>query len=445
MRLTVSVCNRRRCADAQEIRWEFSQRAPLRRRAGNTLGTRASRPRRGRDALVPRLVPCKRGHRGRDALVASGDALVPGLFLANARGCVGASARASILGLCVVAVSGCGGEPELVTRSGIPAVHAVVETEPVRGEGDAADDPAIWIHPHDASLSLILGTDKRRGLSVYNLSGQEVQFLPRGRLNNVDLRQNVPMVAGLVTLAAATNRSERALDIFEVSGDGRVEHLLAQALEIEDPYGICMHLDAHGLAYAYVNGSDGAYEIWQLSAGGQLTPERIDRFSVETKPEGCVVDDVTGIAYVGEEEHGIWKMPAGAGGFQEKTLLDTVASDRLTADVEGLDIYRAADGPALLVASSQGDNTYAVYDLDNGDAYLGSVRITDDPEAGIDGAEETDGLAVSSVNLGPGFEAGVLVVQDGYNRLPQARQNFKLVPWSSVAQALNLPGAQDAD
>ena len=48
---------------------------------------------------------------------------------------------------------------------------------------------------------------------------------------------------------------------------------------------------------------------------------------------------------------------------------------------------------------------------------------------------------MSAVNLGPGFEAGVLVVQDGYNRLPEARQNFKLVPWSSVARALNLPGA----
>ena len=42
-------------------RWEFWQRAPLRWRAGNN-GARASRPRRGRDALVPRLVPCKGGH-----------------------------------------------------------------------------------------------------------------------------------------------------------------------------------------------------------------------------------------------------------------------------------------------------------------------------------------------------------------------------------------------
>ena len=333
--------------------------------------------------------------------------------------------------------SGCSEEPP-PPRTDLPSVHAVVETEPVRGEGDAADDPAIWIHPDDASLSLILGTDKRRGLAVYDLSGREVQFLPRGRVNNVDLRQGAAMSGGPETLAVATNRTERAMDIFTVSAEGHVELALAQPLEIADPYGICMHLDAAGAAYAYVNGSDGEYEIWRLNPGGALAPQRIDRFSLPTKPEGCVVDDHTGIAYIGEEEHGIWKMPARAGGFEDKTLLDSVESDHLTADVEGLDIYRNGEGEATLVASSQGDYTFAFYDLNDGDRYLGSVRIADSPVPEIDGAEETDGLAVSAVNLGPGFEQGVLVVQDGFNRRPEETQNFKLVPWSSVATALTL-------
>lgn len=313
-----------------------------------------------------------------------------------------------------------------------------METEPVRGKGDAADDPAIWIHPSDPLSSLILGTDKRRGLAVYDLSGQEVQFLPRGRINNVDLRQAVAMADGPVTLAVATNRTEGAMDIFTVSGEGRVELALAQPLEIDDPYGICMQLDRTGAAHAYVNGSGGEYEIWRLNEGGELAPERIGRFSLPSKPEGCVVDDRAGIAYIGEEEHGIWKMPARAGGFAEKTLLDSVDSPRLAADVEGLDIYRGVDGAAILVASSQGDYSYAFYDLNDGDRYLGSVRIADNPNLEIDGAEETDGLAVSAVNLGPGFEQGVVVVQDGFNRLPEENQNFKLVPWSSVAAALTL-------
>ena len=341
-----------------------------------------------------------------------------------------------LLGVCFA--SGCTDEVPAEFRSDLPVLHAVVETEPVRSEGDAADDPAIWIHPEDASSSLILGTDKRLGLAVYDLSGREVQFLERGRINNVDLRQGVAMADGPATLAAATNRTERAMDIYRVSSAGRVELALEQPLEVEDPYGICMHLDAAGIAYAYVNGSDGAYEIWRLNEGGKLAPERIDRFSVQTKPEGCVVDDITGIAYIGEEEHGIWKMPARAGGSGEKVLLDSVESARLTADVEGLDIYRTAAGRAILVASSQGDYSFAFYDLNDGDRYLGSVRIGDSPVAEIDGAEETDGLAVTSVNLGTGFELGLLVVQDGFNRRPKETQNFKLVPWTAVAAALKL-------
>jgi 3-phytase len=38
---------------------------------------------------------------------------------------------------------------------------ARVETEPVPSSGDAADDPAIWVHPGDPARSLVLGTDKK--------------------------------------------------------------------------------------------------------------------------------------------------------------------------------------------------------------------------------------------------------------------------------------------
>jgi hypothetical protein len=40
---------------------------------------------------------------------------------------------------------------------------AVVQTEPVPSQSDAADNPAIWSHPGDPALSLVLGTDKKGG------------------------------------------------------------------------------------------------------------------------------------------------------------------------------------------------------------------------------------------------------------------------------------------
>ena len=57
---------------------------------------------------------------------------------------------------------------------------------------------------------------------------------------------------------------------------------------------------------------------------------------------------------------------------------------------------------------------------------------------GIDGASETDGLEVTSANLGGPWSQGLLVVQDGRKRMPESTQNFKLVPWADIARALGL-------
>ena len=61
-----------------------------------------------------------------------------------------------------------------------------------------------------------------------------------------------------------------------------------------------------------------------------------------------------------------------------------------------------------------------------------------DGPGGIDGISETDGLEVTSRNLGPGFEHGAMIAQDGRNLLPNARQNFKYVSWTDIARALDL-------
>ncbi|MGH9801131.1 MAG: phytase, partial [Blastocatellia bacterium] len=74
-----------------------------------------------------------------------------------------------------------------VSAEGLEAIHATVETDPVPSGGDAADDPAIWIHPTDPVLSTIIGTNKQGGLAVYDLGGKQIQYLADGRMDNVDL------------------------------------------------------------------------------------------------------------------------------------------------------------------------------------------------------------------------------------------------------------------
>ena len=72
-------------------------------------------------------------------------------------------------------------------------------------------------------------------------------------------------------------------------------------------------------------------------------------------------------------------------------------------------------------------------------ALRGAFRVGVNAVAGIDGASETDGLDVTSANLGGPWSKGMLVVQDGRKRMPEQAQNFKYIPWSDVANALHLP------
>src|SRR3546814_5500042 len=99
-------------------------------------------------------------------------------------------------------------------------------------------------------------------------------------------------------------------------------------------------------------------------------------------------------------------------------------------------IYKQDDGKGYLVVSSQGNDSYALFRREGDSAYVGSFRIGADIAAGIDGVSETDGLDVTSRAAGPGFPRGLMVVQDGRNVSPPENQNFKLVPWERIAEAL---------
>jgi len=345
--------------------------------------------------------------------------------------------RAQICLLAAALLAAC--DAEVPVREDARIVHPLLETSPVPSDDDAADDPAIWVNPADSGASIVLGTDKRSGLAVYDLGGDEVQFLQRGRLNNVDLRAGIAIGGERSTLAVASNRSSQAIDIFTISAQGQVEFALEVPLTLADPYGICMGVDEAGQAHVFVNSTDAEYQHWHLNPGDRLEPELRGSWKLDSGPEGCAVDDATWTLYLGEEEHGVWFMPADAARVGEMRLLDAIASGRLVADVEGVDVYRGPAGEFLLVVSSQGDNSFAVYDLASDNRYLGSFRIAASEQGGIDGAEETDGIAVTSVALGDAFPRGLLVVQDGINEAPRANQNFKFVSWADVEQALELP------
>lgn len=309
-------------------------------------------------------------------------------------------------------------------------VQPKLETPPVGSRDDAADDPAIWVDYQDPGRSLILGTDKDAGLYVYDLTGNQVQYLPAGRVNNVDLRQQ-PWGEQGMSVAVASHREPSALVVFTLDHASReVREVRRISVDLTEPYGVCLYQDADAQPWVILNDKDGTFVQYRLERDYGITEAR--RFATATQPEGCVADDATGMLYLGEEMHGIWRTSADPASTGELEPFAAIADGHMTADVEGLALY-AGNGRRYLVASSQGDNSFAVFDADSG-AYVTSFHVGRHPE--IDDVSETDGIAITATSL-PGFPGGLLVVQDGYNAKPLANQNFKLVPWQRIAPLLN--------
>lgn len=325
------------------------------------------------------------------------------------------------------------------------AIHNVVasaETDPVpQGEkDDAADDPAIWIHQAYPDSSRIVGTDKKGGLAVYNLNGKELGYYADGLMNNIDIRYSYELNNRSVDVLAASNRSGNTIDLYSIDKNGILKKNYKRQLKTEmtdEVYGLCMYKsNKSGKFYVFINNKSGDVEQWELFTNGNLLDGTIVRkLKVPTQVEGMVADDENATLFVGEEDTGIWKFNAEPDASVLGTLIAFSSEEdnlNIKFDIEGLAIYNLDMGKGYLIASSQGNNSYAVFSRETPYKYLGSFSIVDGI---VDGVESTDGLDVTNVPLGKNFPKGLLVVQDGSNndKGKAAPQNFKLVPWDSVA------------
>jgi 3-phytase len=337
------------------------------------------------------------------------------------------------LGLLLVACA----PPAVVPGVPTASVTADAETVAVRNGDDAADDPAIWRNAGNPAASLIVGTDKQAGLYVYDLAGKVRDFRDAGRVNNVDL---VETPAGVIV--AASDRSDEAnahIALFRLdTATARLVPMGRVPAGTGEAYGMCLW-QSNNVLTAFIVIKDGTIRQIELDTAN-ATGRIVRTMKLDTQSEGCVVDPRTARLYVAEEDVGIWRWDARASGSTRPVKLAGVDGKRLVADVEGLaiapedSVYGAVNG-GWLVASSQGDNAYAVYRLSD-DHYVGRFRMKDGV---VGGTQETDGIAVVTGDFGAGFNGGfadgLMVAQDGEN-VPT--QNFKLVGWSKVKAALGL-------
>ena len=327
-------------------------------------------------------------------------------------------------------------EPRATPGVAADSVTAAVETEPVPSSGDAADDPAIWVNPADPSRSTVIGTDKEGGLAVYDLGGKQLQYLPDGQMNNVDLRDGFALAGANVTLVTASNRDDNTIAIYKVDpASRRLENVAARDIHPGlETYGSCMYRSTRtGRLYYIVDSKDGDVEQWELfDVGGRVDAKRVRRFDVGSQIEGCVADDELARLYVSEEDVGIWRYGAEPTDGDERVKIDSTGSDgHLVADVEGLAIAQGGAGEGYLIASSQGDSSYVLYERGGSNPFVHRFEVRDGD--GIDGTGDTDGIEVTTADLGGTFPGGLFVAQDGDN--DGGNQNYKLVPWQNVIRA----------
>jgi 3-phytase len=324
--------------------------------------------------------------------------------------------------------------PAALAAAALETVMATVETDPVPNGGDAADDPAIWVNPNDPAQSVIIGTDKRGGLAVYELSGKQIQYLPDGQMDNVDLRDGFKLDGQTVAIVTASNRKDNSIAIYKINPQSRtLENVAARKIKHGlTVYGMCMYRSAKtGKIYYFGTSKSGEVEQWELfESNGKVDAKKARNFKLGSVVEGCVADDELGHFYVAEEAVGIWKFGAEPETGSEHTQVAKVGDGHLFADVEGLAIAYGKDGAGYLIASSQGNHSYVVYRREGNNEFVKKFRVS--AGEGVDGCEETDGIDVTTANLGPSFPHGVFVVQDGFN--DKGNQNFKLVPLQTIVK-----------
>jgi 3-phytase len=304
-------------------------------------------------------------------------------------------------------------------------VTANVETEPVFAGDDAADDMCVLENFNNPESSLIISSDKKYGIIVYDLEGVKLYDYEVGRINNVDILpsrsfQNKYIVAG-------TNRTYNSIDIYLFNSKGELENLILrkEIPSLKDVYGVTFYRDDFN-TYLFISDKKGNVEQWSYNndeVNSEIKFVRKLKFS--SLVEGLVADESKGKIYIGQERKGIWELNAFPSFDSQKKLIFK-KSKNFKPDFEGLALRDDGNGEGYLIASVQGSNGYLIIDRKSLDAKI-FFRIIDGDK--IDGTTETDGIDVTSIKTSK-FPNGFFIAQDDDN--DGLNQNFKLVDWNKI-------------
>lgn len=334
---------------------------------------------------------------------------------------------------------GSGGGSRCEPGPGVVAAVPTVFTGRVRGD---ADDCALWIHPTDAALSLVLGTDKSSGaLHAWDLAGVELQRLDLADPNNVDVRQDVPIDGAPADWAVASLRAGAGgLAVVGIDAGTRLLVELSNPTglptpEVDEPYGLCLYRrPADAALFALVTSRSGAsrgrifqYRLEGDGAGGARATfvRSLGDGTIAGLVEGLVADDDAGYLYAAEEDVAVHKLAVDPDAGPGTLLASFALDDAIRGDREGLALHSCLDGTGHLLLSSQGDSSIKVYPREGfgGDRHAHPLLLT----VCAPDASSSDGLDATSAALGAAFPLGVVVKHDSSGR------RFALFAWEAVA------------
>jgi 3-phytase len=300
------------------------------------------------------------------------------------------------------------------------AANAVKPTAVTEALPHDTDDPSIWIHPTDASKSIIVGTDKDTdgGLYTFDLKGKILKkSIHLKRPNNVDIAYGLIIDGKKVDIAVTTERESNTIRIFSLPDLNPIDNggiPVFEGEEMRDPMGISLYTrPTDGKIFAVVgrkSGPSGSY-LWQyeLSGSGKYAAAKVVRkfgtYSGKKEIEAIAVDNELGSIYYCDEQVGIRKYKADPALNDNKELAFFGQKD-FKADHEGIAIYKKTDSTGYILVSNQQANSFMVYAREgvNGNPNKYSL-LAQIPTSTI----ECDGADVTSVNLGWPYKKGLFV------------------------------------
>jgi 3-phytase len=301
------------------------------------------------------------------------------------------------------------------------------------------DDLCIWVHPSDAAQSVIITSDKKADkIFVYDLQGKTLQVFTARKPGNIDVRYGFALGNRKVDIVAWNQRgTDASIVVCSVNPLTRqLERIDHDTIRTDSAYGGTLYHSARsGKFYFITTAKSGAVVQYELAddGTGRVGGVKVRQLRIGAG-EAAVADDEQGLLYIAEERGGVWEVGAEPGDTAPGKLVVRAGDNGLQPDVEGLAICRTGKAQGYLIASSQGNSTFKVYERTGEHRFVGTFAVHD--------TRQTDGIEVSAVDFGGPFHKGLFVCHNG---AIEERCPVLLVAWESIAKGLPRAAEPQAD